>query len=70
MDFSKAFDKFPYGRLGQNLKSNGIHGGLAGWIQNWLGYTRQIVAVEGCFSEWRSVASGVPQDQCWDLCCL
>lgn len=61
MDFSKAFDKVPHGRLVQKVKLHGIRGELARWIQNWLGHRRQRVAVEGCVSEWRAVTSGVPQ---------
>jgi len=61
MVFSKAFDKVPHGRLVQNVKLYGIRGELARWIQNWLGYRRQRVAVEGCISEWRAVTSGDPQ---------
>jgi len=60
MDFSKAFDKVPHGRR-LDVKLHGIRGELASWIQNWLGHGRQSVAVEGCVSEWRTVASGVPQ---------
>ena len=55
----KAFDKVTHGRLVQKLRSHGIRGGLARWIQNWIGYRRQRIAVEGCFSEWKS--RGVPQ---------
>ena len=61
MDFSKAFDKVPHGRLVQKVKSHGIRGELARWIQNWLGQRRQRVIAEGCVSEWRAVTSGVPQ---------
>ena len=61
MDFNKAFDKVPHGRLVQKVKSHGIRGELARWMQNWLGHSRQRVAVEGCVSEWRAVTSGVPQ---------
>ena len=58
MDFSKAFDKVPHGRLVQKVKLPGIRGELARWTQNWLGHRRQRVAVEGCVSEWRAVTSG------------
>ena len=61
MDFSKAFDKVPHGRLVRKLKSHGIRGVLARWIQNWLDHRRQRVTVEGCFSEWKAVTSSVPQ---------
>eukprot|EP00061_Rhincodon_typus_P003239 g19610.t1 len=61
LDFSKAFDKVPHGRLVQKVKLNGIRSELAGWIQNWVRHRRQRVAVEGCFSEWKVVTSDVPQ---------
>ena len=61
MDFSKAFDKVPHGRLVQKVRSHGIRGELARWIQNWLGHRRQRVAIEGYISEWRAVTSGIPQ---------
>ncbi|XP_072349493.1 histidine N-acetyltransferase-like [Scyliorhinus torazame] len=58
---AEAFDKVPRGRLVQKVKSHGIRGELAWWRQNWLGHRRQRVAMEGCFSDWRAVTSGVPQ---------
>ena len=42
MDFSKAFDKVPHGRLVQKVKSHGIKGELARWIQNWLGQRSDV----------------------------
>eukprot|EP00061_Rhincodon_typus_P011640 g36813.t1 len=42
MDFSKAFDKGPYGMLIQKIKMLGIHDNFA-WIQNWLAHKRQRV---------------------------
>jgi len=61
MDFRKASDKVPHGRLVHMVKLHGIRGELARWTQNWLSHRRQRVAVEGCVSEWRAVTSGVPQ---------
>eukprot|EP00061_Rhincodon_typus_P009703 g33394.t1 len=61
MDFGKAFDKIPHGRLVQKVKSHGIRGELARWIQNWLSHKRQKIVVERCFLEWSAVTSGVPQ---------
>eukprot|EP00061_Rhincodon_typus_P005695 g25524.t1 len=61
MDFSKAFDKVPHGRLVQKVKSHLIRSELTRWIQNWLSHWRQTIAMEGCFSEWRVVTSDVPQ---------
>ena len=61
MDFSKAFDKVPHGRLVKKVNSHGIQGDLIKWIQNWLSCRRQRVMTEGCFSDWKPVSSGVPQ---------
>ena len=61
MDFSKAFDKVPHGRLVRKIQSLGIHGEVVDWIRHWLNGRRQRVVVENCFSEWRPMTSGVPQ---------
>jgi len=62
IDFSKAFDRVPHGRLLHKVKSHGIQGEVTNWIQNWLDYRRQRVVLEGCFSNSRPVTSGVPQE--------
>ena len=36
MDFSKAFDKVPHGRLLHKVKSHGSQGEVSKWIRNWL----------------------------------
>lgn len=36
VDFRKAFDKVPHGRLLWNVGLHGIHGELADWIQKRL----------------------------------
>jgi len=61
MDFSKAFDKVAHGGLLQKMKMYGIEGDLANWIRNWLADRRQRVVVDGRYSSWSSVTSGVPQ---------
>ena len=61
LDFSKAFDKVPYGRLGKKLEGHGISGKCLHWINSWLSNRRQKVCVDGEFSEWANVTSGVPQ---------
>src|SRR3989441_9410922 len=59
-NFSKAFDKVPYERLFNKLKSHGISGNVLNWIKKWLSNRRQRVCIEGEFSEWAEVTSGVP----------
>ena len=61
MDFMKAFDQVPYKRLLQKVQSYGINGHILGWITNFLTNRRQRVSVNGCFSTWGSVTSGIPQ---------
>ena len=58
---AKAFDKVPHQRLLNKLRAYGIHGKLHAWITDWLVGRRQRVCVQGEFSEWRWVLSGVPQ---------
>jgi len=61
LDFAKAFDKVPYNRLFKKLKAHGIGGKILNWIENWLNNRRQRVCIDGEYSEWAEVTSGVPQ---------
>jgi hypothetical protein len=61
LDFAKAFDKVPAERLLKKVKAHGINGELLHWIRNWLTGRRQRVVLDGEFSEWIAVLSGVPQ---------
>ena len=58
LDFFKAFDKVPHQRLLLKLKAHG--NGMINYIEKWLIGKRQRVVVEGVFSNWKSVLSGVP----------
>ena len=61
LDFSKAFDKVPIKRLISKLKAHGIDGSLLAWISDWLTNRKQRTVLNGQFSTWISVLSGVPQ---------
>ena len=63
LDFCKAFDSVPHGRLLYKLEQYGLIGGaLLEWFRNFLTNRRQRVAVGGIiYSEWTNVKSGVPQ---------
>ena len=61
LDFSKAFDKVPKLRLLETLRAHGISGFLLNWLENWLSNRRQRVVLNGKFSTWKDVLSGVPQ---------
>ncbi|CAM5167759.1 unnamed protein product [Natator depressus] len=61
LDFQKAFDKVPH----QSLLSHDclfcLRGNVLTWIGNWLKDRKQRIGVNGQFSEWGEVNSGVPQ---------
>ncbi|CAM4581149.1 unnamed protein product [Lepidochelys kempii] len=48
-------------RLGSLVGCHGLRGKLLSGIGNWLKDRRQRVGINGPFSEWREVNSGVPQ---------
>jgi Reverse transcriptase (RNA-dependent DNA polymerase)/Endonuclease-reverse transcriptase len=61
LDFAKAFDKVPHARLLRKVEAAGIGGHVLKWIKDWLSDRKQRVIVNGAFSGWRAVLSGVPQ---------
>ena len=44
LDFAKAFNKFPHGRLIEKLKAHGIGGKVVNWIRAWLQDRKQFVS--------------------------
>jgi len=60
-DFEKAFDKVPHKRLLAKIKSCGIPQGLLNWIEEFLHNRQQRVKVNGSYSKWGRVTSGIPQ---------
>jgi retron-type reverse transcriptase len=61
LDFAKAFDKVPHKRLVKKLRAHGIKGRVLRWVKSWLFCRRQRVVLNGKFSSWEEVLSGVPQ---------
>ena len=60
-DFEKAFDKVPHKRLVEKLRGYGVRGDLLNWIAAFLADRRQRVRVNGKYSGWSRVISGIPQ---------
>jgi hypothetical protein len=61
LDFKAAFDKVPHRRLLNKVWSLGIRGKVYAWIKNFLENRQQRVKMNGTFSGWQTVTSGVPQ---------
>ena len=59
--YVKAFDTVPHGRLLTKLKSYNISDKLITWIQDFLCDRIQSICVNGEFSTWFDVLSGIPQ---------
>ena len=60
-DFSKAFDSVPHLRLLQKMTGLGITGSTLAWVEAFLSHRMQRVHVEGSYSSWTNVISGIPQ---------
>jgi len=61
LDFQKAFDKVPHQKLLLKLRRAGISGHVLSWIESFLSNRYQRVKINGKYSSWRKVLSGVPQ---------
>ena len=61
LDISKAFDKVWHDGLIFKLEQNGISGNLLKLFHNYLKDRKQRVVLNGSFSDYSSIESGVPQ---------
>ena len=61
LDFAKAFDSVAHEHLLVKLQCLGIDGKLLQWIRSFLTDRWQRVVINGTYSDWLSVRSGVPQ---------
>ena len=61
LEFAKVFDQVPHCALLNKLSRFGISGKLIPWFQSYLSNRYQRVALQGTYSDWLQVLSGVPQ---------
>ena len=61
LDYRKAFDTVPHTRLIEKVKAMGINGKLFSWLEQFSLDRAMRVQVNGSFSDWFKVLSGVPQ---------
>ena len=61
LDFSAAFDRVNHNALIFKLRQMGVGGALLSIVTEYLTNRLQRVSVDGYYSEYRNVISGVPQ---------
>jgi ribonuclease P/MRP protein subunit RPP40 len=61
LDFAKALEKVPRQRLIDKCRGLGVGENVLAWIKEWLCDRKQRVFLNGQYSDWGNVLSGVPQ---------
>lgn len=61
LDIKKAFDTVPHRRLIEKMQGYGFGGKLIEWVKNFLKDRRQRVCIDGKYSSWKNITSGIPQ---------
>ena len=59
LDFQKAFHKVSHDLLMNKIRQAGIDGKIANWIENWLKGRTKRVCINGIYSDWVEVTSGL-----------
>ena len=57
----KAFDTVPHQRILRVLRFYKTPGNLVKWIEDFLSERKKRIPINGVFSKWHDVISGVPQ---------
>jgi hypothetical protein len=65
-DVSKAFDKVWHRGLLHQLTNSGFGGNIIIWLEHYLQYRFERVAINGCYSSWQYINAGVPQGSILD----
>ena len=60
-DFEKAFDKVAHRRLLSKLGAYGINSKILEWIKSFLCGRKHQIRINGKYSDWMEVPSGIPQ---------
>ena len=61
VDFCNAFNKVPHVQLLHKLYNYGISGHIFNWVNDFLGYRKQSMIINGSTSKWKYITPGIPQ---------